>query len=96
MDPKTYEVFLGAHERNGNGAMKASINKIVRHPNFRDNDNDNDPPINDVAIMFLSQPITFNDNIIPICLPKSDAPDEKSCEATGWGFLSAAGWYFFN
>lgn len=46
---------------------------------------------NDIALVELSQPLTFTSNVRPICLPTDTAtfniPAQTTCVATGWGNL---------
>jgi len=44
---------------------------------------------NDIALIKLSTPVTFNDKISPACLPTSGSilPHNFSCYVTGWGRL---------
>ena len=42
----------------------------------------------DIGLLKLDSPIAFQDNIMPICLPKDDNDFEgKSAWITGWGYL---------
>ena len=42
----------------------------------------------DIALLKLDQPIEFQGNIMPICLPQDDNDFEgKSAWVTGWGYL---------
>lgn len=41
---------------------------------------------NDFALLVLSQPVSFADNVDVICLPEfGENFDRSSCTATGWG-----------
>jgi len=40
---------------------------------------------NDVAVVKLPRPLTFNDYVQPICLPSSAAAAGTKCVTTGWG-----------
>ena len=40
---------------------------------------------NDIALIKLQTPITFNDYVQPICLPEADSDYSGSYVATGWG-----------
>ncbi|XP_050091879.1 phenoloxidase-activating factor 2-like [Anopheles aquasalis] len=44
------------------------------------------PIENDIAILVLSDPVTYDQHIRPICLPQStDRFEGQRCESTGWG-----------
>lgn len=57
------------------------IKEIVIHPKFlKANLN------NDIALLFLKDPVQIADHISPVCLPSKDASFEnESCYVTGWG-----------
>ena len=40
---------------------------------------------NDIALLELTEPVTYSASISPICLPSKKAPDNAECYATGWG-----------
>ncbi|KAM4048914.1 transmembrane protease serine 11G-like [Anomaloglossus baeobatrachus] len=48
---------------------------------------------NDIALLELSDPVNFNQNIRSVCLPRSSEnfADDKSCYVTGWGALVSEG-----
>ena len=64
------------------------IDKIFTHPNFN-------PPATgadyDVGLIKLKQPITFNNDVRPVCLPTMDFPPGTNCFVTGWGDTREAG-----
>ena len=42
--------------------------------------------VNDIALLELTEPVTFKDHIMPICLPRSHANfSNVNATATGWG-----------
>jgi hypothetical protein len=43
-----------------------------RHPNFNEKTEDYD-----YAIITLADPVTFNDGVVPICLPSASNNDDK-------------------
>lgn len=50
---------------------------------------DSDLYINDIALVHLKRPITYNTLVQPINLATSDKPLEgKPCIFTGWGFTT--------
>ncbi|XP_066430479.1 transmembrane protease serine 11G-like [Eleutherodactylus coqui] len=48
---------------------------------------------NDIALVQLLDPVNFNQNIRPVCLPSASEnfADDKSCYVTGWGALKEDG-----
>ncbi|XP_031632942.1 phenoloxidase-activating factor 2-like isoform X2 [Contarinia nasturtii] len=58
-----------------------AVRKIVIHPHFR-----RSGVLNDIALLFLTQPFELGPHINSICLPNPDLVfDQRSCFATGWG-----------
>jgi len=58
------------------------IDTVVVHPNYTGADSGF---INDLALIHLAQPVVFNRNIAPICLPTIAPITNFTCYATGWG-----------
>ena len=59
----------------------------ISHPGYSSSSNDYD-----FAIIKLSTPVTFNDRVIPVCLPSASTNyDSKVATVTGWGTLSSGG-----
>ena len=59
---------------------------VTRHPKYIRNSQDYD-----YAIIKLSEPVTFNNNVYPVCLPSGTEHSNKDSIATGWGTLKAGG-----
>ena len=60
------------------------------HPNYQNYLKSGGPLINDIALVELESEVSFNDNMKPVCLPKSNtnfAPG-KICTVTGFGRTS--------
>ena len=66
----------------------SNLNSIYNFYNFRVTD-----IINDISIITLSEEVTFNRKIVPVCLPSSTYEDYEGEEVTisGWGTLSLHG-----
>ena len=58
------------------------IHQIFTHPYHNP-----PPPVPDydVALIKLREPITFNNDVRPVCLPTKDFPPGTNCYVTGWG-----------
>lgn len=63
-----------------------NVAEYIRHPNYK-------PPsrYNDIALIRLETPVTFNDYIKPICLETKARIPDNILKATGWGKLSYSG-----
>ncbi|KAK7880716.1 hypothetical protein WMY93_032630 [Mugilogobius chulae] len=82
-----YSVRLGKHNRakfeRGTERIVA-IDNIIVHPKYNWKENLN----RDIALLHMKRPITFSDNIHPICLPsKAVARARLQRRVTGWGNL---------
>jgi len=53
---------------------------VVVHPNYLPRKKDYD-----IALVRLSSPLTFNDYVKPVCLPKTRVAGGTNCVITGWG-----------
>ena len=64
------------------------IDMIILHPDF-------DPVASgfdyDVALIKLKNPIKFNSNVRPVCLPTTDFAPGTNCYVTGWGDTTEGG-----
>jgi len=63
-------------------ADEIRVKKVINHPNYNSKTNDND-----IAILKLESPLTFNENVKPACLPDSSFTPghEQSAFVSGWG-----------
>lgn len=78
-------VWAGAHKLNEGKAKSQAIKvkKLIKYSKFNSATN-----VGDVAILKLSQALTYNDNVQAACLPDASfAPDaaKKKAVLTGWG-----------
>ena len=90
-DPTLYTVYLGMQTQNtiaNHNEVIRSVHSIITHPDYN-----NDPFANDIALMKLSEQVTFTEYIKPVCLPSnmSTFHNGTTCWATGWGAVGYGG-----
>ncbi|KAK3568296.1 hypothetical protein QTP86_003143 [Hemibagrus guttatus] len=80
--PPLWSVLVGLTEQPATGAKYLTVEKIIYHGRYRPKGLDYD-----IALLKLSQPLTFNGYIEPICLPNfgEEFEDGKICWISGWG-----------
>uniref|UniRef100_A0A8C2B7G7 Suppression of tumorigenicity 14a n=1 Tax=Cyprinus carpio TaxID=7962 RepID=A0A8C2B7G7_CYPCA len=81
--PGTWEAYLGLHRQiEKQQATKRFLKQIIPHKNYNSYTYDND-----IALMELDSPVTFNETIRPICLPSATDvfPAGETVTITGWG-----------
>ena len=78
---------LGSHEGH---EQKIQIEKIITHKNYDTSNYDYD-----IAMIKLSNAITYTERVKPVCLPPSgmDFSAGTKCYVTGWGALQESGSY---
>ncbi|KAK5850786.1 hypothetical protein PBY51_001633 [Eleginops maclovinus] len=80
----SYTLYLGRETQSGPNVHEVSstVSKIIVHPDYN-----NKRFNNDIALIELSNPVTFNDYIRPVCLASNSSQfhNSTSCWATGWG-----------
>nr|XP_012215619.1 PREDICTED: trypsin-1-like [Linepithema humile] len=83
-------VGLGMHDiENKNEGYVASIDKIILHKDF---ESDYLHDTNDIALIRLKDPVTFDENVRPACLPhKGTDYTEHNVKVTGWGRVTTSG-----
>lgn len=88
-NPSSIRVTLGDYVLNSDVESLPSetfgVRQIRVHPDFRFT-----PQADryDVAVLVLDRPVTYRDNVLPICLPPKDAQFvARVAEAAGWGAL---------
>ncbi|XP_072469548.1 vitamin K-dependent protein C isoform X2 [Notamacropus eugenii] len=86
--PKYLSVRLGEYDirRYENSEMDFSIQEAIVHPNYTKSTSDND-----IALLYLNQPVAFSKYILPICLPNLGLAHRELMKVgremvvTGWG-----------
>ncbi|KAJ1155251.1 hypothetical protein NDU88_007986 [Pleurodeles waltl] len=83
-NPAAYRVTLGIHRENGNEPSKQVRDVIQIHKG---------PLRADIALLKLSSPVVYTDEVQPICLPSNRymVPDKAKCYVTGWGETQGTG-----
>uniref|UniRef100_A0A3P9L5Z5 Peptidase S1 domain-containing protein n=1 Tax=Oryzias latipes TaxID=8090 RepID=A0A3P9L5Z5_ORYLA len=75
-------VVLGLQSLQGSNpnSVSRTITTLIVHPNYNSNDND-------IALLQLSSPVTFNNYITPVCLPSTGSTFYSGVNTwvTGWG-----------
>jgi secreted trypsin-like serine protease len=77
-----FTVSLGVHQRSAVDAsvQVRGVDQVYQHPGY------NTPRFaNDVALLHLATPVTFNDRVMPIHLASADRPVGALAYVTGWG-----------
>ena len=83
------QVLVGVHDiSKAVSDDKKVVSKIRRHPKYNNNNADYD-----IAILFLSSPLTFSSSIGAVCLPASTQSlyTGQVATVTGWGDTGADG-----
>ncbi|XP_042249225.1 transmembrane protease serine 9-like [Thunnus maccoyii] len=81
-------VVLGRQNQEGTNSNEESreVTKIIKHPKYNSESKDND-----ITLLKLSSPVTFNDYILPVCLAASDSTFNNGVNTwiTGWGEIGS-------
>ncbi|XP_070543867.1 serine protease hepsin-like [Ptychodera flava] len=89
--PSSWSVVLGEHNlRLSDGTEQTlQVSRIIKHENYNDLTS-----YNDVALMELSEPVVFTDQVQPVCLANTPLADGSMCTITGWGDTENTGAYW--
>ncbi|XP_056662293.1 serine protease 33-like [Monodelphis domestica] len=86
-----FSVLLGSYHLDSPSphALEQKVRQIIQHPAYTHLDESG----GDIALIQLSEPVPFSENILPICLPgvSSALPSGTSCWVTGWGNIEEGG-----
>ena len=79
---------MGEHDTSDSEVDRRDVSKIRIHPRYNNEDGHFD-----VAILFLSSPLTFSSTIGAVCLPASTQSlyTGQVATVTGWGLTSSGG-----
>jgi secreted trypsin-like serine protease len=85
MNPGSLIVVAGLHEQLNTNTGRTQIrivSRIFMHEQYNSR-----TEANDIAILRLSQPVTFNNYVSPICLPGPDPQESQPVTTIGWGTI---------
>ena len=60
---------------------------VILHENYM---NEKGETGDDIAVIRLPRPLTYNDYVQPVCLPSTPVADGTNCVVTGWGATQGA------
>ncbi|XP_026533192.1 serine protease 27-like [Notechis scutatus] len=85
-----YEIQLGAYKLldPSPNMVTLDVKRIISHPDYTKEAASS----GDIALVELNSPVTFNNYILPICLPASSVefPANTKCWVTGWGQIGSS------
>jgi len=95
-NPGRFMVKAGTFDYASTTANEASVQtstvqQIFLHPSYG---TVGGAPVNDIALVRLAQPLTFTDQVQPVCMPSEDAVQTNPPSmgwTTGWGTTSSGG-----
>ncbi len=89
MDKDDFLLKMGVHDRTADAESARQIrgvSDLFVHPKYSPSTLEND-----IALVKLSAPVVFTDEVSPICLPTRQTRVGEVCVAIGWGDLSYGG-----
>lgn len=83
-----YTVLLGtisSYPEDNEMMELRAVARCIKHPSYSADEHSS----GDIALVQLASPISFNDYILPVCLPKPGDPLDAGtmCWVTGWGYI---------
>ncbi|XP_066292098.1 MAM and LDL-receptor class A domain-containing protein 1-like isoform X1 [Branchiostoma lanceolatum] len=91
--PSSYNIIMGKYNRSltytDSTEQRLQISQIISHSGYSTN-----PANKDLALLKLTQPVTLNQYVWPVCLvsgPGDDPPEGTNCVSTGWGRTQGTG-----
>jgi len=87
-DPQEYGIIAGEHSLSGSEGHEQhmTIEKIITHPKYVPETYDYD-----LALIKLQSPLTYNNRVGPVCLPKFEFAVDTECYVKGWGHTEYGG-----
>ncbi|XP_068083814.1 trypsin-like [Anabrus simplex] len=84
-----FDVQAGTTELSADAGTVVSVYKAIYHPNYSEENNYE----NDIAVLQLMTPLTFNGMIQPVKLPEEmqETPGGTSATLIGWGYPYSGG-----
>ncbi|VDH97866.1 corin [Mytilus galloprovincialis] len=86
-NPHYIEVQLGSVKRIRGQGTSRRADKVIHHPRLTWTGIG--PIYNDVALIHMEKSVTYNDYILPACLPKAAFTSLSNCYIAGWGYISS-------
>ncbi|KAH1171421.1 hypothetical protein KIL84_007039, partial [Mauremys mutica] len=84
-----YRVTLGEHQLSNPSPswVSSPVRQILVHPDYNRGTRSAD-----IALVKLTEPVRYTDEILPICLPgpSHSFPGNHTCWVTGWGTTASA------
>lgn len=83
-----YTVLLGtisSYPEDNEPKELRAVAQFIKHPSYSADEHSS----GDIALVQLASPISFNDYMLPVCLPKPGDPLDPGtmCWVTGWGHI---------
>ncbi|XP_031218412.1 serine protease 55 isoform X2 [Mastomys coucha] len=80
LSPIDLKVKVGTNDLTAS-SMELQVSTIIRHKGFKRFNMDND-----IALLLLAEPLTFDKLTVPICMPlQPTSPSWHECWVAGWG-----------
>ncbi|XP_070211602.1 serine proteinase stubble-like isoform X2 [Littorina saxatilis] len=85
-DGHTLDILAGAYMETTFDLLKhrqtVSVNAIYKHEGYN---RYSDRYVNEIAVLRLSRPLTFDSYVSPVCLPDANSTLPARCTVAGWG-----------
>ncbi|KAG8541806.1 hypothetical protein GDO81_028194, partial [Engystomops pustulosus] len=89
VNPYNVTVYLGTYRLSvpDNHTVVSNVSDIIVHPQYTSITGSR----GDIALLKLSNPVTYTRYILPVCLPSVTFPCGTECWVTGWGAITYGG-----
>ncbi|KAK7110206.1 serine proteinase stubble-like [Littorina saxatilis] len=80
-------IVAGSHLTNYSSlqhVQNVSVSAFYNHVDY-----DTDTNFNDISVLLLSRPLTFDSFVTPVCLPNARSRLPPSCTVAGWGSITS-------